>query len=202
MAIQFAITEDPKWLEVYYQIREACFREDLGLAAFNGGEDQFDRDGVILVALDGDRVIGGIRLSAGRSRAGTPLQHEGVDIPALFPQLRKSPGSYCQLTRLALLPEYRNLDTVKQVIQASAEFAAEQGFDYAFNVADKSRARLYKRVLSLHGFGYQIMEQVEIPAEQGFVGLPHLLSVIKLGESVADLRPVPQLLPSALPQVA
>jgi hypothetical protein len=190
MSIQFEVSDDSRLLQAYYKIRESCFRRELELPSFDGGEDDFDRQGVIMIARDGSRCVGGVRLSAGLSTGhGTPLEHEGVALTSIFPQLEEG-ARYCQLTRLALLPAYRTPESVRKLIGASVALAAEREFDYAFNVAGMNRARLYKRLLTVLGYEYRIFEQVVIEPEEGFGALPHLLSVIKLGHWGEMLQPV------------
>lgn len=201
MSIQFEMSDDSTFLQTYYQIRESCFRQELGLPSFDGSEDDFDRQGMILIARDGSRCVGGVRLSAGSpAGGGTPLEHEGVALTSIFPQLEED-GKYCQLTRLALLPAYRTPQSVRNLMGASVSLAVELGFDYGFCVAGMNRARLYKRVLTVLGYEYRIFEQVSVAPEKGFAGLPHLLSVIKLVPQREMLQPVMPA-PMALSRVA
>ncbi len=196
MPIQFELSRDPAMLQQYYKIREFCFRNDLGLIDFDGAEDRFDRDGLVMIARDGDQCIGGARISGNLTRSGNdtkiqtqqlPLEHEGLDLGHWFPQLEQDQVAYCQWTRLALLPKYRNVDNVRNIVSALIESALQHGYQYAFNVAGMNRARLYKRMHSSLGYRYQIMEQIPVPEEEGFLGLPHLLSVTHLGEVRATL---------------
>ena len=189
MAIQFEISRNPKLLQEYYKIREFCFRNDLGVLSFDGSEDQFDREGLVMIARDGDQCIGGARISGNRSTVDgqltpLPLEHEGLDLEQWFPELNTNQSRYCQWTRLALLPKYRNSTNVRNIVNALIKSALDYGFEYAFNVAGMNRARLYKRMHSSLGYDYQIMEQVPVPEEKGFLGLPHLLSVTPLRDTM------------------
>lgn len=201
MTIRFEVSCDATSLQAYYKIRESCFRKELGLPSFDGSEDDFDREGLILIARDGDRCVGGARLSASSSAMGTPLECEGMPLGSIFPQLQAGEGGYCQITRLAMEPAYRTPQSVRDLMVGCVDLAIEQGFDYAFCVAGMNRARLYKRVMSVLGYDYRIFEHVSVPPEKGFSGLPHLLSVAKLDSRAQDLHPVISI-PRSLPRVA
>lgn len=198
MSIRFEVSDDPTFLQAYYQIRESCFRQELGLPSFDGSEDDFDRQGVIMIARDGNRCVGGVRLSAGTPiGGGIPLEHEGVALTTIFPQIEEG-GGYCQLTRLALQPAYRTPQSVRNLLAACVNLAIARGFDYGVCVAGMNRARLYKRMMTVLGYEYRIFEQVSIAPEKGFAGLPHLLSVIKLvprGEMLQPMRQAGRVLP-------
>ncbi|WP_372742561.1 hypothetical protein, partial [Neptunomonas sp.] len=107
--IHFELTKNPQHLNDYYKIREECFRTDLLLTAFDGSEDQHDKEGYILIARDGDRCIGGARINGCSPKADTrlPIENDDFIIKDLFPDLSLEKHAYCQWTRLALLPEYR-----------------------------------------------------------------------------------------------
>ena len=51
MPIEFKLTQDPHLLGQYYALREQCFREELGLPDFDGSEEECDRKGQILLAI-------------------------------------------------------------------------------------------------------------------------------------------------------
>lgn len=182
MTITFELTRQPKLLNSYYHIRETCFRRELNLQHFNGDEDHFDRLGWIVIARDGDRCIGGARINGCTPQAPflLPMENEGFLARQLFPQLKLEKQGYCQWTRLALLPEYRSPAVVRELCLALPRVSAVLGFNYAFNIADQKRSRLYRRVLGSEGIDYQICNNLEIPAEKDFHGLEHLLSMARI----------------------
>ena len=167
------------WLEQYYQIRQDCFRQELGIRTFDGSEDNFDRNGYLLVALDQGRCIGGVRLSVSRPDAPVllPLEINGFMLQELFPEIVRNGESYSQWTRLALLPEYRTPQILHQIALMLIWHAKSLDCSYSFNVAGMNRARLYQRLHRIQGFHYEILRDLKIPEEGSFMGLEHLLSV-------------------------
>lgn len=190
VSITFEFTTDPKLLAQYYQIREECFRKQLGIQSFDGSEDAEDRAADILIARDGDRCIGGARVSGTSASCSVRLPMESDDfvLHEIFPELAHQGRSYCQWTRLALLSEYRTTEVLRAQCLAMIEGAAELDYDYAFNVAGTVRARLYRRLHKTLGYGYEICDHVSIPAEEGFTDLEHLLSVAYLKPEVEGVE--------------
>ncbi len=176
---QHARVQRKKWLEQYYQIRQECFRQELGIRTFDGSEDDFDRSGCLLIALDQGRCVGGARLSISTPESPQllPLEINGFMLQELFPDIARNRESYSQWTRLALLPEYRTPALLQQIALMLIRQAKRLGCSYAFNVAGMSRARLYQRLHRIQGYNYEIIRDLKIPSEGSFIGLEHLLSV-------------------------
>jgi hypothetical protein len=179
MSIRFEISKEPHLLAQYYRIREACFRQQLGIDSFDGSEDEDDRAGHILIARDGDRCIGGARISGTTPTdpAQLPMECSTFILEEHFPELGQQTLSYCQWTRLALLPEYRTTEVLRAQCLALIKCSADLNYSYAFNVAGTARARLYRRLHKNLGYDYEICDHIDIPAEREFADLEHLLSV-------------------------
>nr|WP_067297930.1 hypothetical protein [Marinobacterium profundum] len=179
MSIRFEFTKDPNLLAQYYQIREACFRQQLGINSFDGSEDLDDRAGHILIARDGNRCVGGARISGTTplNPVRLPMECDNFVLKEHFPELAQQDISYCQWTRLALLPECRTTEILRAQCLALIEGSAELNYSFAFNVAGAIRARLYRRLHTNLGYDYEICNHISIPAEDGFNNLEHLLSV-------------------------
>ena len=189
MSITFEFSKCQNLLEQYYALREECFRRELGLSAFDGAEDHYDQEGKILIARDGNICIGGVRIT-GCSLFGqslTPLEHKGLNVSEMLPQLSLPLAPYCQWERLVLRSEYRGMDMLKAICRALIQGSASMGYHYAFNVTGTKHARLYKRVHGNLGYDYEIYDQLEMPVEKAFSHLEHLLSVAYIPEYERDL---------------
>ena len=166
-------------LEQYYKIREDCYRKDLGLKLFDGKEDDHDKESHIIIIKNNQECVGGVRISGTHPSNGQrlPMEEEGLKLADYFPELALDRVSYCQWGRLALLPEYRGIDTAKQICNVLLESCEALGYRYAFNVTGLNRARLYKRLHTYLGYDYHICEHLNLPAEEDFSDLEYLLSV-------------------------
>ncbi|MEH6626405.1 MAG: GNAT family N-acyltransferase [Motiliproteus sp.] len=187
MSISFEISKDPVLLERYYNIREECFRRELGVRSFDGGEDVFDLTGKILIVKDGELCIGGARLSSSTSTNPglLPMEKNGFLILREFPEIAHSNKGYCQWTRLALLPEYRTTTMLRMMTQVMINEVINQGYSYSFGISGLNRSRLYRRLHQAAGYNYEIRRDVKIQEEGAFAGLEHLLSIGYL-ENTAD----------------
>jgi len=179
VSITFEFSKQESLLKQYYKLREECFRNELGLEAFDGTEDLFDQTGHTLIFRDGDSCIGGVRINGCSlsTLSQMPLEHKGLDIAQMLPQLNLPVAPSCQLERFVLQPEYRNTDMLRAICRAQIRACASLGYHYAFNVTGIKRARLYKRVHSSLSYDYDIFDQVTLPVESGFAHLEHLLSI-------------------------
>jgi len=197
MSLQFEITTDRQLLKQYFLIRERCFREELGLSGFDGSEDGWDRRSSILVAREGATVVGGMRITGRHPHLPQllPIEDEGLTLQQVLPQLELSHHAYCQWSRLAILPDYRTTGTLRQFCAEMIDTSRELGYAFSFLVAGMNRSRLYKRLYSVLGYGYEILDGVKIPIEEGFNGLPHLLSVGYLDPDQARATPANLILP-------
>ena len=175
----FTSSQRKNWLEQYYQIRQECFRRDLGIKSFDGTEDKFDRSGYLLVALDRQQCIGGARLSISTPESPLllPLEINGFLLQERFSEIAHNKESYSQWTRLALKLEYRIPEMLQRMALVMIQEAKRLKSSYSFNVAGMNRARLYQRLHRTQGFNYEILKGLKIPAEGNLVGLEHLLSV-------------------------
>ena len=178
MSISFVVSKSEALLEQYYALREECFRKELGVADFDGGEDEDDRRGTVLLAVEnGNRVIAGARIVGSYADNPTrlPMENDDFRIRDSFPALGLAGLSYCYWGRLAIRPQYRSNKLSKLFLREILELSAELGFYYAFIVTDASRSRFYRLMHTALGYEYRILDEVT-PAEQKFSGLEHLIA--------------------------
>lgn len=176
------------WLNQYYDIRQQCFRKELGLSAFDGAEDINDRTGYILLAIEAGCCVGGARLnsSSWANPARLPLEQDGFNLMASFPALVEPGVSYCQWTRLAVREECRSVEVINQMAAEMVNFSVAMGHTYSFNVTGSHRARFYRRLHTALGFNCEIREDIGLPVPDNFQHLEHLLSVVYLRQESAS----------------
>lgn len=187
MAIVYELSNDPYLLAQYYKIREACFRTELGLSLFDGGEDQHDVPGQILIIREGDRCLGGVRVSGCSSgdSGWLPVESEEFQLRDVCSHFMLESDGYCQWSRLAIRPECRNKVDVLHLCERLVETALDQGYLYSFYITGSARTRLFQKLHSKLGCQYEVLHDTSLPVEEGFESLPHLLSVARL-----DKKPI------------
>ena len=189
MAISFEFSDDPVLLAEYFSIREECFRSELGLPDFNGQRDCYDVPGSALIIRDGSTCIGGVRLTGCHLDTGLPVESESFRLRAVCRSFLQTQDRVCQWSRLAVKPAERNRVDVLKLCETLVDVARSQGYAYAFYVSGDARTRLFKKLHMRLGCDYQVLKSVQLPVEEGFERLPHLLSVARLDGQLIQAQP-------------
>ena len=166
--LEFKITRDSDVLNQYYQLREACYRSELGLPDFDGSEEEQDRRSQIMVALQNGRVVGGVRISS------------HVTLASQVDQLGLNKELCCMWERFAIDPVMRTLDTFREFSTSLVEASRKSGYRNAMVLSSLPNARFYRRCHSALGVKFQIHRHVPHCAQGAFSGLEHYLSVAHL----------------------
>lgn len=182
-----------EWLQDYYRIRQECFRNELGIADFDGSEDRYDRIGYTLLIIADNQCIGGVRLneSGANSSALLPLESDDFMLPDFFPELTEESSLYSQWTRLAISPECRSAELINQLAQKMSWMNSLLGHKYCFNVSGTCRQRFYRRLHGSQGHPYETRDDVTVPPRKGFEHLEHLLSISYIDKNTPSLSYCP-----------
>lgn len=180
--IVYDFTQDPGLLFQYYQLREEMFISVWGLKHFCGQKDQFDDTSEILIAHSKRQCVAGGRLtiSAPAARQLMPMEKEGLDLVALFPDLKLNECSYGEFSRLSILPEYRGGAVFPEIARRFIKRAIAEGVQYAFNIAPQPLARSYRQTVQLFGLNWEERKDVVVPEREEYEGIKMVLSVMDL----------------------
>ncbi len=168
MPIEFKLTQDPHLLEQYYALREQCFREELGLPDFDGSEEESDRKGHILLALQDGQCIAGARISP------------TVSLKSQIQQLDLTEGACCMWERFVFDPAVRTVQMIRDFFTHLVAVTKKAGFHHAMVLSSLINARFYRKFSSPLGVDFKIHRQVPHSAQGAFAGLEHYLSVAQL----------------------
>lgn len=170
MPLEFKITRDSQVLDQYYELREKCFRSELGLTSFDGSQEEQDKRPQILVALENDRrVVGGVRISS------------HITLSSQLEELGLNQEMSCMWERFAIDPVMRTLSMFREFSSALIDASRDTGYEHAMVLSSILNARFYRRCHSAIGVKFQIHRHVPHCAEGAFSGLEHYLSVAHLG---------------------
>lgn len=174
----YEFTHDPALLQQYYAVRQRLYTEKWGLEHFPEGPEDFDKRGMILVVRSGKLVVGGVRMLIRSPRINKPLQIEadGINLQEYLPQLQLEHNSYCEISRLALLPEFRGIDTSICIYRVLKRKAVAHKVKYGFVLAPYSQIRNYRLMSKIEGEDYVTCENVPIPDHDDFEGIRMTLS--------------------------
>jgi hypothetical protein len=165
LSITFELCRESRLLEQYYDLREKCFRKELGLPDFDGGEDERDLQGEIVIARQGDRCVGGARIAN-----GSPLDGQLRD-------LALNPGASCMWERFVIDPALRSLQLIRDFVGHLIEYSRKAGYHYAAILSSMRNARFYRQCHSALKVDFKIHDHVPDFSKGAFSGLEHYLSV-------------------------
>lgn len=168
LSIEFVVTNDKESLSQYYALRERCFRAELGLPQFDGSEEEEDRQGHILLAMQDGRCVGGARIS---SRITLPSQVENLNL---------SQDSCCMWERFVIDPAVRKIPMIREFIAQLIYSSRDLGYAHAMVLSSLCNARFYRRCLTSLEVGFEIQRHVPHCAQGSFAGLEHYLSIAYL----------------------
>ncbi|MEZ5571793.1 MAG: hypothetical protein R3E64_07185 [Halioglobus sp.] len=175
MSIEFKVSKDSKLLGQYYELRERCFQRDLGLKDFDGSEEELDRQGRILLAVEKGSCVGGVRISP------------HITLVSQLDQLGLDEDSCCMWERFAIDPAVRTVYLVREFVAHLIKASRDHGYENAMVLSSLRNARFYRRCHTALGIPYQIHRPVPHLAQGVFAGLEHYLSISRL-ESQPPLR--------------
>lgn len=167
--IRFVFTKEKRLIDTYCSIREACYRSvKCGPQDFSGQLEASDYLSEILVLLKGNRVIGGGRLlgSSPEARLMLPVEQTDFMMKDVFPELSLEDKPYCEFGRIAVIPEYRDFDTINELCERLILRAIDKGYIYQFSMAPLGTSRLYQRVSSNLELPYPYIIHKHIPVPE------------------------------------
>ena len=184
MSIEFKLTRDPQLLAQYYDLRERCFRQELGLSDFNGSEEEQDRHGHVVLAIQDGRCIGGARISP------------NIQLQSQVKQLELKADACCMWERFVFDPAVRTVQLIRNFFAHLVEITKAVGFDHAMVLSSLINARFYRKFSAPLGVGFQIHRHVPHSAKGSFAGLEHYLSVAHLHGAQPAMQPADTQVPT------
>lgn len=174
MSIEFKLSRNTTYLDQYYALRERCYRRELGIAEFDGTEEEQDRQGQILLALRDGECIGGVRIGP---YVSWPSQLESLGLEA---------ERCCMWERFVIEPRVRTGHLFRDFCSHLIGYSIELGFRHAMVLSSLRNARFYRRYHSELGVEFRIHRSVPHCAGDCFAGLEHYLSLayLEAGETL------------------
>jgi hypothetical protein len=170
MPIIFELTRNQELLQQYYRLREAAFREEIGISGFDGSEESADRNGRLLIAHWKGRCLGGARISSRKLGSGE------------YRELELRSMACCTWERLVLDPEIRTDQLARDFCSHLIDVSRVLGYEHALLVSSLRNARYYRRCHSALGVDFRIHRPAPEYARGEFAGLEHYLSVSHLAD--------------------
>ena len=165
MAITIEPSRDPELLAQYFALRERCYRRELNLPEFDGSGELADQLGLVLVAHEEGRCVGGARI--------VPASLSAWGLPRLNTPLHQS----CAWERFILDPDTRSVDLARDFCAGLIQHSYQLGYRQALVLSSLRNARFYRRCHSALGVDFRIEHSIPDKRQSPFRGLEHYLSV-------------------------
>lgn len=147
----YGFEDRDKYLQQYASLVSKYYKKDLDLDLvenkMDDGLEQPEQDEYIYIVRDGERVVGGAKISFASVELGTtlPMEEAGFSVHAYLPPDYQNPR-YAEIGRLVVDPTYRGKDVLHTMVAELTEFAVQQGGGYLFVLAPALNSVLYRRV--------------------------------------------------------
>ncbi|MBL0318238.1 MAG: GNAT family N-acetyltransferase [Alphaproteobacteria bacterium] len=176
-------TQNPCFIEAYLKIREYVYITEFNLGSYEDHRDEYDHDPntAIVVVRKGNQVIGGSRCTMRVKGSNNLLPHESDEFKLIdnLPELKLRNKSYIEVTRMALLPEYRDDGTIaRNLIELQIQGSIEKGATFGFTVTPLIQARNNRNHIRRIGFNMVMRPDIIIPDKPLYRGRKMVLSTI------------------------
>ena len=105
-----------------------------------------------------------------------------------LPRLPIPSDRCCVWERGALHPEYRSTDLALGFCASLLDTSRELGYVHAVALSSLRNARFYRKCHSFLGVEYSIHQKLKTPADSGFAGLEHYISITDLQPQATPLK--------------
>jgi len=170
-------------VQQYFSLRTEAFIEQWGLKNFSGAEDQYDSNAVIIIAHKDGVCVGGARMIINQvgSNSLLPVETDKFRIANLLPELDLYKNKYAELSRIAMLKEYRNGEYSAEMYRRLIDVKARAlGIDFLFCVTTMKLARTSRLTLRKLNLPFEIKSNLKVPDLPTYEGHKMVLSLIDL----------------------
>jgi hypothetical protein len=180
--LTYEFTRDPGYLHQYHLVRMQCFSSDVyGKDLFASPKpDEVDNNALTMIVRDGHHVVGGaaVIVSTPRIRRVLPVERPDFKLNDVLPEFRLDNAGYCQITRLALLDEYRATEVVYNLVKRMTDKIMALGLSYLFIQSSSSKMRLYNSMVeNKDDIEFILLNHVNLPDAACYKGVKEMLGV-------------------------
>lgn len=171
--VVFQFTTDKALLHQYYLLRDQMFKRFIKDYSGDTGADIYDKISEILVAVRGNLVIGGCRVTVreGDENFLLPMETKDFKIKEHFPELPLNTERHCVVSKFAILEEHKENELLYGLCKAVFNKTVSLGVHYGFACTRYELARNWRRIATIMGATKtKICEEIEVPESNSFPG--------------------------------
>lgn len=189
-SLVYEFTRDPELLHQYYRIFNSQCRVVSSLEYLEK-EEQYNKRSHIMVVREGNLVVGGARITINTPRQNHPLPLEIGEfrLTSLFPDLEAKQQRYAEFSRLAVLPDYRGADVLRQIIINVYRKCVALDIHYIFAAAPLVNGRSYRQICKAIGLtDAKVYMDIDIPPAPGFEEVKDYLFAVEIFKSLPGIE--------------
>lgn len=158
--VEVFVTEDRKFLDEYYNLRHFAYREENGWKNYDGAENQFDREGKIVVAVKDGKVIGGMRLMFSNESSYMSNEIPGTiynyhDIMTKYD--KRENLVFSEISAIVVAKGNRNRTITTKMFDVLLKESKKHNCNYMFGVAIALVCREYRMIFKSLGHDVEIV---------------------------------------------
>lgn len=161
--VEAFITTDKNFLNQYYQLRNEVFQNEKGWNSRNWLENEFDRKGKIVIAINENKeVIGGLRIMSSTNNANLSDEYPGTiyTYRNLLARLAFDyQADYVEFDGMVIKPEYRNRKVILEIVSAAVSYSLSLGCRYMIALSTLLQCRNDRAVLNSLGYSKAVIEK-------------------------------------------
>ncbi len=152
----YVVTTEKKYLDQYFSLRNAVFRNERGWNKKTWFESEYDKKGHIILALDKKKkVIGGARLMV--STSGELVSGEIPATKFIYRNLFKEmgvneDGNYGEIDGLVVCEGYRDRSVTEKILESCIKKSLDLGCAYLVGIASPPYCRIYRSAYKAIGY--------------------------------------------------
>lgn len=164
------VSTNQKDIEQYYGLRERAFKQRLNCSNYSGKEDEYDRNGVIILAKCGEEVVGGTRIviSAEEKRMSLPFEDANFNLKLALPELDLENYKYGEITKFAVKPELMKGNVSSEITRVALLEMVNRDCDYQFSVAPMLQARNSRLITKKLNLIHSIQKDIKVPYNERY----------------------------------
>jgi len=169
--LTYEFTTDPALLHQYYVLRSLIFDRALQVS-LPAEADEIDQQSDILIARQGNQVVGGVRMQIiePHSDTKTMINQYGGDAKKTLPNLDLDKKRYCELSRMVIPEEFQNSDVVSGIFSSLLERSLKEHIDYGLLIGMKSALRVHRKIFNRLGVDVSCIDKINVPDAEELVG--------------------------------
>ena len=180
-SMKYEITNDTDQVERYCAIIRQTYNDVLGVDVALM-QQHYKEKSHILILTEGLSVVGGafLVISMPQDRLELPMETKEFKLQNILPDYDLSNKVYGEVCRLALMPQFRGIETISKIFSKLIAKSSEVNCRYLFSIAPPAQAKAYRIAGLKIGVKIQTRSEVSVPHKPEYKHNKMILSILEL----------------------